>query len=239
MYKFVGFFILIMFTFVPYVDASDLSNDTSDLSQNNGDSSHNASDLSNFRDNYINQIDAIENVMQKTDDKQQLIKLSREKNKLAAHKRAYDKAIEFKSMPVARIYLQNIDYEADLPYIDIYKNAAAHYKIDWALLAAVHDIETNFSRHSTMVSSAGALGHMQFMPATWDYYGVDADGDGKADPFSLIDSIYSAANYLAATGAADGNIKKALFAYNRSTKYGLEVMAKADKYRQIGGVNND
>ena len=28
-------------------------------------------------------------------------------------------------------------------------------------------------------------------------YGVDANGDGKADPWDIEDAIYSAANYLA------------------------------------------
>lgn len=43
------------------------------------------------------------------------------------------------------------------------------------------------------VSPAGAEGIAQFMPATWKDYGVDADGDGKADPFDPDDAIMSAA----------------------------------------------
>ena len=34
------------------------------------------------------------------------------------------------------------------------------------------------------------------MPATWAGYGVDADGDGVADPYDPEDAIYAAANYL-------------------------------------------
>jgi hypothetical protein len=43
------------------------------------------------------------------------------------------------------------------------------------------------------VSPAGAEGIAQFMPATWKDYGVDADGDGTADPFDPDDAIMSAA----------------------------------------------
>ena len=39
-------------------------------------------------------------------------------------------------------------------------------------------------------------------------YGVDANGDGIADPYDIEDAMYSAANYLANSGAADGNMKK-------------------------------
>jgi hypothetical protein len=47
-------------------------------------------------------------------------------------------------------------------------------------------------------------------------YGVDGNGDGKADPWDIEDAIFSAANYLAANGAAEGDLRKAVFAYNRA-----------------------
>ena len=52
-------------------------------------------------------------------------------------------------------------------------------------------------------SSAGAIGQMQFMPKTWLAYGVDADGDGVADPWSLDDAVMSAGKYLADLGYAE------------------------------------
>ncbi len=139
-------------------------------------------------------------------------------------------------------------------YVDIYKAAEDEYGVPWALLAAHHRIETKFSSMSTLVSPVGAEGHMQFMPCTfvgWSHpscgglgkgdipeedkvnpeiielyggYGIDANGDGVADPFDIEDAIFSAANYLAASGAADGEIEKAIFNYNRSEKYVKEVM---------------
>ncbi|TRM08782.1 lytic transglycosylase domain-containing protein [Lentibacillus cibarius] len=119
--------------------------------------------------------------------------------------------------------------------MNIYKDAAAQYNIDWELIAAVHKVETNYSTHPTMISSAGAIGHMQFMPATWDHYGVDANGDKEADPWNLQDAIHSAAYYLSETGAADGEIIDALWAYNHSTEYGQNVLSIAENIRR----NND
>ncbi|WP_134704937.1 M23 family metallopeptidase [Ammoniphilus sp. YIM 78166] len=61
-------------------------------------------------------------------------------------------------------------------------------------------------------------------------YGVDADGDGKADPYNLKDAIYSTANYLRANGAAEGKYREAIFAYNHSQDYVDQVLGLADRY---------
>lgn len=139
-------------------------------------------------------------------------------------------------------------------YISIYKKAEEEYGVPWTLLAAHHRIETKFSTMDPLLSPVGAEGHLQFMPCTfvgWSHpsceglgkgdipdkdkvnpdiiakyggYGVDANGDGKADPYDMEDAIFSAANYLAASGAADGEIEKAIFNYNRSDKYVEDVL---------------
>lgn len=139
-------------------------------------------------------------------------------------------------------------------YVPIYKAAADEYGIPWTLLAAHHRIETRFSTMDPLLSPAGAEGHMQFMPCTfvgWGYpgceglgkgsipekdktdpaviqkyggYGVDANGDGIADPFDIEDAIFSAAHYLSKSGAADGEIEKAVFHYNHSDKYVEDVL---------------
>lgn len=43
------------------------------------------------------------------------------------------------------------------------------------------------------LSPAGAQGLAQFMPPTWEQYGIDADGNGSADVWNPIDAIHSAA----------------------------------------------
>ena len=79
-------------------------------------------------------------------------------------------------------------------------------------------------------SSAGALGWTQFMPATWKIWGMDADGDGKASPYSSADAIFSSARYLRASGAPK-SYRKALFAYNHANWYVDDVLKRSKKYR--------
>lgn len=56
-------------------------------------------------------------------------------------------------------------------------------------------------------SWAGAFGNFQFMPTTYYYYAVDADGDGQKDIInSLPDAFESAANYLSKMGWNDKQI---------------------------------
>src|SRR4051794_13132717 len=55
--------------------------------------------------------------------------------------------------------------------LSIYQAAGIQYGIRWEVLAAINEIETDYGRNLN-VSSAGAVGWMQFMPATWKLYGV-------------------------------------------------------------------
>ena len=59
---------------------------------------------------------------------------------------------------------------------------------------------------------------MQFMPASWEAYGVDGNSDGLMDPYNPVDAIFAAARYLKAAGA-DTDIRKAVFAYNHADWY--------------------
>jgi murein DD-endopeptidase MepM/ murein hydrolase activator NlpD len=112
--------------------------------------------------------------------------------------------------------------------LDLWQKAGAAYGVPWQVLAAINKIESNFGRNMGP-SSAGAIGWMQFMPSTWLRWGVDANGDGVADPWNPVDAVYSAARYLAAAGGAT-EISRAVYAYNHADWYVQEVLSLADLY---------
>ena len=115
----------------------------------------------------------------------------------------------------------------------IWEQAGAAYGIPWQVLAAINKIESNFGQNMGP-SSAGAVGWMQFMPSTWLRWGVDADGDGIADPWNATDAVYAAARYLAAAGGQT-DISRGVFAYNHADWYVREVLDLANVYGQ-GGI---
>ncbi|PTL56534.1 lytic murein transglycosylase [Paraconexibacter algicola] len=118
--------------------------------------------------------------------------------------------------------------------LPIYQAAGIEYGVRWEILAAINEIETDYGRNLN-VSSAGALGWMQFIPSSWKAYGVDANRDGKKDPYNPVDAIFAAARYLKAAGA-DEDIRKAIFAYNHADWYVDSVLMRA---RLIGGLPAD
>lgn len=113
----------------------------------------------------------------------------------------------------------------------LYVAAAAEYGLPWTLLAGIGMEETNHGRNEA-TSSAGAQGLMQFMPATFDAYGVDGDHDSRKLITDPADSIYSAAHYLVASGALRGadSVKRALLAYNPLDWYVGDVLYYAHAY---------
>ncbi len=118
--------------------------------------------------------------------------------------------------------------------LPIYQAAGIQYGIRWEILAAINEIETDYGRNLN-ISSAGALGWMQFMPPTWKAYGVDANRDGRKDPFNPVDAIFAAARYLKAAGA-DKDLRRGIFAYNHADWYVDSVLMRA---RLIGGIPAD
>jgi len=111
---------------------------------------------------------------------------------------------------------------------EIWQRAGSAYGIPWNVLAAINKVESNFGQNMGP-SSAGAIGWMQFMPSTWLRWGVDADGDGVADPWIATDAIYAAARYLAASGGQT-DISRAIFSYNHADWYVQEVLDLARVY---------
>ena len=86
--------------------------------------------------------------------------------------------------------------------LPIYQACGTQYGMPWEVLASINRIETAFGTNLN-VSSAGALGWMQFIPSSWEAYGVDANNDGRKDPYNPVDAICAAANYLDAAGAQE------------------------------------
>jgi hypothetical protein len=114
----------------------------------------------------------------------------------------------------------------------IWQQAGAAYGVSWPVLAAINKVESNFGGNMGP-SSAGAVGWMQFMPDTWLRWGVDADGNGFADPWNARDAIFGAARYLAAAGGRD-DMQRAIFAYNHADWYVQEILELAGLYGRTG-----
>jgi hypothetical protein len=84
-----------------------------------------------------------------------------------------------------------------------------------------------------------AVGPMQFIPSTWAGWGVDADGDGVADPFNVFDAAAAAADYLCAAGrdltTTRGQVQ-AILSYNYSWDYVSLVMSLERVYASGVGI---
>ncbi len=92
-----------------------------------------------------------------------------------------------------------------------YHQAEAESGVGWNYLAAINLIETRLgSIHG--VSTAGAHGPMQFLPATFASYGQGGDIDSPRD------SIAAAGRYLAANGFATDR-DHAIYQYNHANQY--------------------
>lgn len=120
-------------------------------------------------------------------------------------------------------------------YLQLFQASAAKYcpSLSWTVLAAIGQIESGDGQNMGP-SSAGALGPMQFMPATWAAWGIDGFGPaGPPDIMNPLDAVPSAARMLCADGAAAGTpagLRQAIFDYNHATWYVNEVLALAARY---------
>jgi len=115
--------------------------------------------------------------------------------------------------------------------LPIYQACGTEHGIPWQVLASINKIETGFGTNLN-VSSAGAVGWMQFLPSSWEAYGVDANGDGRKDPYNPVDAICAAASYLKAAGAEE-DLYEAIFAYNHADWYVQEVLLYARAYGKL------
>ncbi len=115
--------------------------------------------------------------------------------------------------------------------LPIYQACGTEYGIPWQVLAAINKVETAFGTNLN-VSTAGAMGWMQFIPSSWEAYGVDANNDGRKDPYNPVDAICAAARYLKAAGGQD-DLRTAIFAYNHADWYVDMIMTAANQYGRL------
>lgn len=113
----------------------------------------------------------------------------------------------------------------------IWVAAARQFELRWQILAAISKIESDFGCNMG-TSSAGAVGWTQFLPSTWDSWGMDADGDGVASTSNAVDAVFSTARYLRASGAP-GDYARAIFAYNHADWYVRQVLDTAESFGQL------
>jgi hypothetical protein len=119
-------------------------------------------------------------------------------------------------------------------YLTLYQASAAQYcpGLSWTVLAAIGQIESADGTNEGP-STAGALGPMQFLPSTWQEWGITAFGEsGPPNIMDPFDAVPSAARMLCADGAADGaqGLRQAIFDYNHADWYVDEVLALAGEY---------
>jgi murein DD-endopeptidase MepM/ murein hydrolase activator NlpD len=115
--------------------------------------------------------------------------------------------------------------------LPIYQACGTEYGIPWEVLASINKIETGFGTNMGP-STAGAIGWMQFLPSSWEAYGLDANGDGRKDPYNPVDAICAAAHLLKISGGS-GDLYKAIFTYNHADWYVQEVLATARAYGKL------
>nr|WP_202487706.1 NlpC/P60 family protein [Streptomyces sp. SID8354] len=127
----------------------------------------------------------------------------------------------------------------DIPprMLTLYQRAALTCTgLSWTVLAAIGKVETDHARHPTMVSSAAAVGPMQFLPSTFQAYARPVPPGGKRPPtpWDPVDAVYAAARLLCANGARNGkNLQAALYSYNHSHTYVSQVLTTAGRYTTI------
>lgn len=145
--------------------------------------------------------------------------------------------------------------QSDIPteYLALYKKWGQKTGVQWTVLAAVGKRETDHGRSSLPgvkngTNYAGAAGPMQFLISTWggkskikvsskfNGYASDGDGDGYGDVYNPADAILGAAKMLKRNGAP-GDLRRALFTYNRAIWYVEQVLEIARKYASDGTLD--
>jgi cell wall-associated NlpC family hydrolase len=125
---------------------------------------------------------------------------------------------------------------ADIPpaMLTLYQQAAATCPgLPWGVLAAIGKVETDHGRASNQTSTAGAVGPMQFLPATFVLYDqpVPPGGATPPSPWDTTDAVYAASRLLCSAGGRDAHdLRAAVLSYNHDEGYASHVLALASSY---------
>jgi membrane-bound lytic murein transglycosylase B len=125
---------------------------------------------------------------------------------------------------------------ADIPagYLRLYRQAGAHYRIPWPVLAAIGKVESDHGRSPlpgvrSGSNWAGACGPMQLGCVPHSKAGNAWARHGHGRPHDPVTAIPAAARYLVDHGAHH-NLDRALYAYNHSRAYVARVRRIARSY---------
>lgn len=99
-------------------------------------------------------------------------------------------------------------YTGNTPIVDgaitLASYCRRHPRFEVDAIAALQLVDRGLISSTTKGGPSGELGHMQFLAGNWIRYGVDATGDGRADPYNVSDALASAANMLRQGGWQPG-----------------------------------
>ncbi|MFD5853790.1 hypothetical protein ACFWGC_27020 [Cytobacillus pseudoceanisediminis] len=121
--------------------------------------------LEKLKVDLIIQTDALS---EQSEEKETLLKQIQDmQQKLLQEKQSVNDQIKLSSQLIESTMDTTLTHYANgvpAEYVNYYKTSGNKYGVDWYILAAIHSVETTFSTHTTMISSAGAIGHMQVRP---------------------------------------------------------------------------
>lgn len=142
--------------------------------------------------------------------------------------------------------------------MELFKRVQAATNIPWYYLAAVDQYERNIrSSRRDIPKQTGVIG-IYIRPEAWsgilnpnhddnnplsilffDGFGIDGNGDGKADRNNDEDVLFSFANYLLNYGVDYDNLKIGLWDYYHRDKTVGIIVDKANLYRHYGRLELD